>query len=79
LTKLGRRMAEFPVDPMLSKTIILSETFKCVEQIVTICAMVSVGNSVFYRPKEKAMHADNAHKNFIRPGGDHLRLLAVFE
>lgn len=26
LTKLGRRMAEFPADPMLSKTILASET-----------------------------------------------------
>ena len=27
LTKMGRRMAEFPVDPMLSKTILASERF----------------------------------------------------
>jgi pre-mRNA-splicing factor ATP-dependent RNA helicase DHX16 len=31
LTKLGRRMAEFPLDPMLSKTMIMSETYKCVD------------------------------------------------
>ena len=31
LTKLGRRMAEFPVDPMLSKAIIQSEAYKCVD------------------------------------------------
>jgi pre-mRNA-splicing factor ATP-dependent RNA helicase DHX16 len=41
--------------------------------------MLSAGNSIFFRPKEKAMHADNARKNFFRPGGDHLTLLAVFE
>jgi HrpA-like RNA helicase len=28
LTKLGRRMAEFPLDPMLSKALLASETFK---------------------------------------------------
>ena len=28
LTKLGRRMAEFPLDPMLAKTIIASEEYK---------------------------------------------------
>jgi len=28
LTKLGRRMAEFPLDPMLSKMIIKSEDYK---------------------------------------------------
>jgi hypothetical protein len=28
LTKLGRRMAEFPLDPMLSKALLASETYK---------------------------------------------------
>ncbi|KAG9088634.1 Cyclin-dependent kinase catalytic subunit, partial [Ceratobasidium sp. 392] len=32
LTKLGRRMAEFPVDPMLSKTIIASEEYTCTDE-----------------------------------------------
>ena len=78
LTKLGRRMAEFPLDPMLSKTLISSEQYKCVDQIMTICAMLSVGNSVFFRPKQKQMHADNARKTFFRVGGDHLTLLNVY-
>jgi pre-mRNA-splicing factor ATP-dependent RNA helicase DHX16 len=41
--------------------------------------MLSVGNAVFYRPKEKIVHADQARKNFHRPGGDHLSLLAVWD
>ena len=42
-------------------------------QIATICAMVSVGASILYRPKDKAVFADNAHKNFARGNvGDHL-------
>jgi pre-mRNA-splicing factor ATP-dependent RNA helicase DHX16 len=40
--------------------------------------MLSVGNSIFYRPKDKAVHADQARKNFFRPGGDHLALLTVW-
>ncbi|KAG2437125.1 hypothetical protein HYH02_011381 [Chlamydomonas schloesseri] len=80
LTKLGRRMAEFPLDPMLAKTLIASETYKVSEQIATVCAMVSVGSSIFYRPKDKAMFADNAHKNFSRGGvGDHIALMAVYD
>ena len=31
LTKLGRRMAEFPCDPMLSKMVLASEKYKCTE------------------------------------------------
>lgn len=33
LTRLGRRMAEFPVDPMLSKAIIQSESFGCTDEV----------------------------------------------
>ncbi|KAJ3331468.1 putative pre-mRNA-splicing factor ATP-dependent RNA helicase dhx16 [Gonapodya sp. JEL0774] len=78
LTKLGRRMAEFPMDPMLSKMLIASEKYQCSDEIVSICAMLSVNNAVFYRPKDKAIHADKARKNFNRPGGDHLAILAVW-
>lgn len=40
--------------------------------------MLSIGNSIFYRPKDKLLHADQARKNYTRPGGDHLSLLAVW-
>ncbi|KAJ7175459.1 pre-mRNA splicing factor [Mycena filopes] len=79
LTKLGRRMAEFPVDPMLSKAIISSEKYVCTDEILTITAMLSESGSLFYRPKDKKLHADQARQNFIRPGGDHFTLLNVWE
>lgn len=78
LTKLGRRMAELPVDPMLSKMILASEQYKCSEEVLTIAAMLSVNNSIFYRPKDKVVHADNTRMNFVVPGGDHLVLLNVY-
>ncbi|OEH78354.1 pre-mRNA splicing factor [Cyclospora cayetanensis] len=75
LTKLGRRMAEFPLDPMFSKFIVNSEKYSCVSEALTVCAMLGVGGMLFYRPKEKAIHADNARKTFAKPGGDPLTLL----
>ncbi|XP_053329339.1 pre-mRNA-splicing factor ATP-dependent RNA helicase DHX16 [Spea bombifrons] len=78
LTKLGRRMAELPVDPMLSKMILASEKYGCSEQILTIAAMLSVNNTIFYRPKDKVVHADTARANFTVPGGDHMVLLNVY-
>ncbi|RWS27129.1 pre-mRNA-splicing factor ATP-dependent RNA helicase DHX16-like protein [Leptotrombidium deliense] len=78
LTRLGRRMAEFPVDPMMSKMLIASEQYGCSEEVLTISAMLSVNASVFYRPKDKAIHADTARRNFFTPGGDHLMLLKVY-
>jgi pre-mRNA-splicing factor ATP-dependent RNA helicase DHX16 len=79
LTKMGRRMAEFPLDPMMSKSLIVSEEYKVSEEILTVVSMLSIGISVFYRPKEKAVHADNAKINFARGGGgDHISLLRCY-
>jgi ATP-dependent RNA helicase DHX8/PRP22 len=50
LTKLGRRMAEFPLEPQLSKMLIMSVQLGCAEEALTIVSMLSVQN-VFYRPK----------------------------
>lgn len=81
LTKLGRRMAELPLDPPMSKCLIASEKYGCSEEIITICAMLSVNNSIFYRPKDKAVMADSAKAAFHRAFGgvgDHLGLLACY-
>lgn len=50
LTRLGRRMAEFPLEPQLSKMLIQSVHLGCSEEILTIVSVLSVQN-VFYRPK----------------------------
>uniref|UniRef100_A0A1J3K7M0 RNA helicase n=1 Tax=Noccaea caerulescens TaxID=107243 RepID=A0A1J3K7M0_NOCCA len=79
ITKLGERMVEFPVDPMLSKMIVGSEKYKCSEEIITIAAMLSTGNSIFYRPKNQQYIADNARMNFYTENvGDHIALLKVY-
>ncbi|KAJ7456965.1 P-loop containing nucleoside triphosphate hydrolase protein [Mycena latifolia] len=78
LTKLGRRMAEFPVDPELSKAIIASEKYSCTEEVLTIVSMLSESGSIFYRPKDKKLHADQARKNFFHPSGDHFTLLNLW-
>ncbi|GKV11200.1 hypothetical protein SLEP1_g22472 [Rubroshorea leprosula] len=79
LTKVGRRMAEFPLDPMLSKMIVASDKYKCSDEIISIAAMLSIGNSIFYRPKDKQVHADNARMNFHTGNvGDHIALLKVY-
>ncbi|CDU23514.1 probable PRP2-RNA-dependent ATPase of DEAH box family [Sporisorium scitamineum] len=79
LTKLGRRMAEFPVDPQLSKAILASETYRCTEEVLSIVSMLSESSALFFRPKDKKMHADRARAAFVRTGGDHFTLLNVWE
>ncbi|PKI83845.1 RNA helicase [Malassezia vespertilionis] len=79
LTKLGRRMAEFPVDPMMSKAILTSEDHHCTEEVLSIVSMLAESGSLFFRPRDKKMHADRQRQTFIRPGGDHFTLLNIWE
>lgn len=78
LTRLGRKMAEFPLEPPLSKMLITSVEMSCSDEILTVVAMLSVQN-VFYRPKEKQAQADQKKAKFHQPEGDHLTLLAVYQ
>ncbi len=48
-------------------------------KVLTIIAMLSESGSLFYRPKDKKLHADQARQNFVRAGGDHFTLLNVWE
>ncbi|XP_058459860.1 ATP-dependent RNA helicase DHX8 [Malaya genurostris] len=77
LTRLGRRMAEFPLEPNLSKMLIMSVALQCSDEILTIVSMLSVQN-VFYRPKDKQALADQKKAKFNQIEGDHLTLLAVY-
>ncbi|XP_019250868.1 PREDICTED: probable pre-mRNA-splicing factor ATP-dependent RNA helicase DEAH5 [Nicotiana attenuata] len=78
LTKLGRKMAEFPLDPPLPKMLLASVDLGCSDEILTIIAMIQTGN-IFYRPREKQAQADQKRAKFFQPEGDHLTLLAVYE
>lgn len=77
LTRLGRKMADLPVEPSLAKTLLTAIELQCSEEILTIVAMLSIQN-VFYRPKEKQQQADQKKAKFHDPHGDHLTLLNVY-
>lgn len=77
LTRLGRKMADLPVEPSLAKTLITSIDTGCSDEILSIVAMLSIQN-VFYRPKEKQQQADQKKAKFHDPHGDHLTLLNVY-
>lgn len=79
LTKLGRQMAEFPTDPMLARSILAADKHGCVEEVLSIIAMLGESASLFYRPKDKRLLADSARARFtIKEGGDHFSLLNIW-
>ena len=80
LTRLGRQMADFPMEPALAKSLIVSANeLNCAQEMLTIVAMVSSSTqTVFYRPKEKEKQADQKKARFHDQHGDHLTLLNVY-
>jgi len=78
LTRLGRQMAEFPMEPQLSKMLISACDLHCADEVITIVAMLSV-QTVFYRPKDKQAIADQKKAKFHQPEGDHCTLLEVYK
>lgn len=82
LTDLGRKMADFPMNPALAKTLIRSaeEQFGCSDEILSIVAMLSV-QTIFYRPRDKRQQqlADQKKSRFNHSQGDHLTLLNVYK
>lgn len=79
LTKIGRQMAEFPTDPMFARAILAADKYGCVSEILSIIAMLGEASALFFRPKDKKVHADSARARFTnKDGGDHLSLLNVW-
>ncbi|KAG0585058.1 hypothetical protein M758_3G254900 [Ceratodon purpureus] len=77
LTKLGQLMSEFPLDPQMSKMLVVSPEFNCSNEILSITAMLSVPNC-FLRPRDAQKAADEAKARFSHIDGDHLTLLNVY-
>lgn len=78
LTPLGLQMAKFPLQPSLSKILLIAVRNGCSDEMLTIVSMLSVPQ-VFYRPKERQKEADIARNKFFIAKSDHLTLLNVFE
>ncbi|KAI9152169.1 Pre-mRNA-splicing factor ATP-dependent RNA helicase prp22 [Paramyrothecium foliicola] len=76
LTRLGRKMADFPMEPSLAKVLIAAVDQGCSDEVLSIVAMLNL--NVFYRPKEKQTQADQKKAKFHDPHGDHLTLLNVY-
>eukprot|EP00741_Cyanophora_paradoxa_P024431 tig00022075_g23589.t1 len=77
LTEVGSMMAEFPLDPQLSKMLLVSPKLTCSNEALSVVAMLSVPNC-FVRPREAQKQADESKARFSHVDGDHLTLLNVY-
>lgn len=78
LTRTGRRMAEFPIEPMFSKCLLESCKFGVMDEVVAVIAMLGESANLFFRPKDKKIDADKKREFFNDSTGDHLTLLKVW-
>jgi len=77
MTATGKMMSEFPLDPQLAKTLMISQKYHCSNEILSIVSCLSVP-PIFARPPDKKSEADAARNRFHHSDGDHLTLLNVF-
>jgi HrpA-like RNA helicase len=77
LTDIGKTMSLTPLDPELSKVLLSSKKYKCINEVLTIVSMLSVPG-VFSRPRQMQTCADDAKKKFIHSSGDHITLLIAY-
>ncbi|KAJ3090493.1 hypothetical protein HK102_003523 [Quaeritorhiza haematococci] len=73
----GLQLAEMPLDPMLATMLLNSPIYGCVEEALTICAMLSV-QQVFVTPSGARREADEAKTKFSVEEGDHISFLNVY-
>jgi len=83
ITKVpGRLMVALPLDPRFSATLVAAATEGCLEEALSVVAMFSVDDAIFYAPREERAEADASRRRFggaaAGAGGDHLLMAAVF-
>nr|XP_011465801.1 PREDICTED: probable ATP-dependent RNA helicase DHX35 [Fragaria vesca subsp. vesca] len=74
----GFQVAEFPLDPMISKMILSSGELGCSEEIITIAAVLSV-QSIWASGWGSQKELDEAKLNFAAAEGDHVSFLNVYK
>lgn len=77
LTEAGKLMAECPLIPQLSRVLLEARKLCCVDECLSIIAMLS-SETVFFASGEERERTAAAKKTFMHRSGDHLTLLNVF-
>lgn len=78
LTKTGRLLAKFPIDPRLSKMVLSAIDLGCIEQIFAIVSALSIQDPR-ERPHEKQQAADEKHSRFKDKQSDFMSLLNLWQ
>ncbi|XP_058194866.1 probable pre-mRNA-splicing factor ATP-dependent RNA helicase DEAH4 [Rhododendron vialii] len=82
ITSIGQTMAELPLEPSLSRTLIEANEYGCLSQALTVAAMLSAETSLLPGPS-KSTDKKRKHEPSDLPDGsgwgDHIQLLQIYE
>jgi len=79
LTNRGKQMAELPLDPRYSTTMICSAKYGCGSEVATIISMLSAENIFYSGGQVQRAEAELAKKRFTSRDGDHATMLNVYD
>ncbi|MEO7372795.1 MAG: ATP-dependent RNA helicase HrpA, partial [Terrimesophilobacter sp.] len=77
ITKIGKQLAQLPIDPRLARMVIESGNHGVTREVIAIVAALSIQDPR-ERPLEKRPQADTAHARFTDPTSDFLTLLNLW-
>ncbi|XP_050966295.1 ATP-dependent RNA helicase DQX1 [Labeo rohita] len=78
LSEVGIIMSELPLEPPLAKALIASCEFDCVNELLTIAAMLTAPPCFVTPPVNKAEAAATHRRPLLHPDGDHMTLINVY-
>jgi ATP-dependent helicase HrpA len=78
LTRVGRQLAQLPVDPRMARMIVEAGRLGCVREVLVIAAALSIQDPR-ERPLDKQQQATEAHSRFADPVSDLLAWLKLWQ
>jgi len=78
LTKAGRLLSKFAIDPRLAKMVLSAIELGCIEQVLIIVSALSIQDPR-ERPHEKQQAADEKHNRFKNKHSDFVSLLNLWQ
>ncbi|KAL1539266.1 RNA helicase [Salvia divinorum] len=82
ITSLGRTMAELPLEPSLSRTLLEANECGCLSQALTVAAMLSAETTLLISQSKSADKKRKHNPSNLPDGsglGDHIQFLQIFE
>src|SRR4051812_44263964 len=77
LTKLGRRLADLPVDPRMGRMVLEADKLGCATEVIVVAAALSI-QDVRERPQDKQAQADQSHARFADEDSDFIAYLNLW-